>query len=73
MKDIQERAACVEELETNKAQIPVLQFWQRLGCRCGKGSPPRLYLVSAVVKQRVQGQTQTEARPLMFHWHMQCF
>lgn len=45
MKDIQKSAGCVEEIETDKAQIPVLLFWQWLGCRSGKASPPRLYLV----------------------------
>lgn len=63
MKDIQKRAGCVEELETNKAQIPALQFWQSLICRSGKGSPPRLYLLFAVVKQRMQTHMQTESGP----------
>lgn len=54
MKDIQKRAGHVEGLETNKAQIPVLQFWQCLGCRAGEGSLPQLYPASAVVEQRMQ-------------------
>lgn len=63
MKDVPERAGCVEELETYKAQIPALQSWQCLGCRCGKESPPQLYLVFAGVKQRVQTPTQSESGP----------
>lgn len=63
MKDIQKRAGCVEELETNKAQIPVLQFWQCLVCGSRQGSPPQLYVVFAVVKQRLQTHMQAESGP----------
>ena len=61
MKDIQKSAGCGEELETNKAQIPVLQSWQHLGCRSGRGSPAGLYLVFTVAKQGMQTHLQTES------------
>lgn len=65
MKDIQKSAGCAEEPETNKAQIPVLQSWQHLGCRSGRGSPPQLYLVFAAAKQGRQTHLQAESGPLV--------
>lgn len=72
MKDIQKRAGCVEELETNKAQIPVLQFWQCLVCGSRQGSPPQLYVVFAVVKQRLHSHASWVWAPC-FIGHIQCF
>lgn len=45
VRDVQRRAGRVEPLRTSKAQLPVLRFWQSLGCGAGNGGPPQLQLV----------------------------
>lgn len=48
MKDIQKRAGCVEGLQTNRAKLTDLQFWQGLPAELRKESPPQLEWVSTI-------------------------